>query len=98
MLRYKVFDSALAGGDLIRLEAAVNDWLRAEQPRIRLLAQSPRGDQIILSFVYEEGPGVGARSRVSAGESEDFDEKPDELDQDPDETADPRLPEAELPY
>jgi hypothetical protein len=98
MLRYKVFDSAEVGGDLAQLEAAVNDWLREQQPRVRLLAQSPRGDQIVLSFVFEQEPGLDHRLALSAGAAEGLDASPDELDQDPDEAIDPRLPEAELPY
>ena len=98
MFRYKGFDSAQVGGDLARLEAIVNEWMQVQRPRIRLLAQSPRGDQIFLSFVYEEGSDV-ERDRVStAAVPEVFEATLEDLDLDPDEVDDPRLPEAELPY
>ena len=35
------------------LEAMVNAWMESEQPRIRHVCQSLRGDHILLSFVYE---------------------------------------------
>jgi len=35
------------------LEEMVNAWMESEQPRIRHVSQSLRGDHILLSFVYE---------------------------------------------
>ncbi|HEY7984720.1 MAG TPA: hypothetical protein VID73_11165 [Ktedonobacterales bacterium] len=98
MFRYKGFDSAQVGGNLARLEAVVNDWMQAEHPRIRLLAQTPRGDQVFLSFVYEDGSDSERRSARAATVPEVFETTLDDSDLDPDEMDDPRLPEAELPY
>ncbi|HEV2235289.1 MAG TPA: hypothetical protein VGR57_01395 [Ktedonobacterales bacterium] len=98
MFRFKGFDSAQVGGNLARLEAVVNDWMQAEHPRIRLLAQTPRGDQIFLSFVYEDGADVEQRMARAATVPEVFETTLDDSDLDPDELDDPRLPEAELPY
>jgi hypothetical protein len=36
------------------LEAIVNAWMEGEQPRIRHMCQSIRGNHILLSFVYED--------------------------------------------
>ena len=36
------------------LETIVNAWMEAEQPRIRHVCQTLRGNHILLSFVYEE--------------------------------------------
>ncbi len=52
--RFKGFDSAQYGNSMSALEAVVNAWMEAERPRIRHVCQSLRGDQIVLSFVYEE--------------------------------------------
>jgi hypothetical protein len=98
MFRYKGFDSAQVGGNLARLEALVNDWMQAEHPRIRLLAQTPRGDQIFLSFVYEDGSDVEHHLTRAATVPEVFETTLDDSDLEPDELEDPRLPEAELPY
>lgn len=36
------------------LEAMVNAWMEGEHPRIRNMAQTMRGEHILLSFVYED--------------------------------------------
>jgi hypothetical protein len=36
------------------LEAMVNVWMESEQPRIRHMCQTMRGEHILLSFVYED--------------------------------------------
>ncbi len=98
MFRYKGFDSAQVGGDLARLETVVNEWMQMQRPRIRCLAQSARGDQVFLSFVYEEGSDVERRMARTTAVPEVFEATAEDLDLDPDEMDDPRLPEAELPY
>jgi hypothetical protein len=98
MFRYKGFDSAQVGGDLARLEVVINEWMQAQHPRIRLVAQPPRGDQIFLSFVYEDGSDVEHRLARSVAVPEVFETTLDEADLDPDDLDDSRLPEAELPY
>ena len=52
--RFKGFDSAHCGDNMHALEQLVNVWMEAEQPRIRQMCQSVRGEHILLSFVYEE--------------------------------------------
>ncbi len=52
--RFKGFDSALYGDSMVTLEATVNAWIEEEQPRIRQMCQSMRGEHILLSFVYED--------------------------------------------
>lgn len=54
MYRYKGFDSAQCGDSISALEAMVNAWMEGENPRIRQMSQTMRGDHILLSFVYEE--------------------------------------------
>jgi hypothetical protein len=98
MFRYKGFDSAQVGGDVARLEAIVNEWMQAQRPRIRLVAQSPRGNQVLLSFVYEDGSDVARDQARAAAVPEAFEATLEDLELDPDEVEDLRLPEAELPY
>jgi len=52
--RFKGFDSAQCGDNMSALEVIVNAWMEAEQPRIRHVCQTLRGNHILLSFVYEE--------------------------------------------
>ncbi len=53
MYRFKTFHSGDCNGDLQLLEARVNAWIEAEHPRIRLMSQTPIGNQVLISFVYE---------------------------------------------
>ena len=52
--RFKGFDSARCGNSMAALEATVNAWMDEDHPRIRHVCQSVRGEDILLSFVYEE--------------------------------------------
>jgi hypothetical protein len=52
--RFKGFDSALYGDDMVALEAIVDAWMEEERPRIRHMCQSVRSQHILLSFVYED--------------------------------------------
>lgn len=52
--RFKGFDSAQCGNSMATLEATVNAWMEEDHPRIRHVCQSVRGEDILLSFVYEE--------------------------------------------
>ncbi|GCF07096.1 hypothetical protein KDI_06600 [Dictyobacter arantiisoli] len=36
------------------LEAIINAWMEEERPRIRHMSQSVRGQNIVISFVYED--------------------------------------------
>ncbi|GCE13486.1 hypothetical protein [Tengunoibacter tsumagoiensis] len=87
MYRYKGFDSALCGDSMVALEAMVNAWMEEQQPRIRQMCQSMRGEHILLSFVYEDThqleqrvaaqKQVGTRSSFSRFfEEEHVDERP----------------------
>ncbi len=48
------------------LEQMVNTWMEAEQPRIRHMCQSLRGEHILLCFVYEETRELEQRVAVQA--------------------------------
>lgn len=52
--RFKGFDSAQCGNSMAALESMVNAWMEEDHPRIRHVCQSVRGEDILLSFVYEE--------------------------------------------
>ena len=52
--RFKGFDSAQCGNSMAALEVMVNAWMEEDHPRIRHVCQSMRGEDILLSFVYEE--------------------------------------------
>ncbi len=54
MYKFKGFDSIDCGDSMSALEAMVNAWMESEQPRVRHMAQTIRGEHILLSFVYEE--------------------------------------------
>ena len=99
MFRYKGFDSAACGDNLERFEASVNDWMRQQQPRIRLMAQSPRGSHVFLSFVYEEGNDSSSPLARKSAVPEVYEHTMDDVDLDPESDEDDAgLPEAELPY
>jgi hypothetical protein len=53
MYRFKTFNSRDCNGDIQSLEASVNAWIAADRPRIRLMSQTPIGNHILLSFVFE---------------------------------------------
>ncbi len=53
MYRFKAFDSRDGAGDIESLETRVNVWIEQERPRIRLMSQTPVGNHIVLSFVFE---------------------------------------------
>ncbi len=53
MYRFKTFDSRDSAGDLHSLEARVNAWMELDRPRIRLMCQTPIGNHVLLSFVFE---------------------------------------------
>ena len=112
MFRYKGFSSAAFGDDVQRLESCVNEWMVQQQPRIRMVAQSPHGDHFVLSFVYEDSTDSGHQLATQIAVPEVFERTmedtaldPQELDPDADlenevevDFDDIRLPEAELPY
>ena len=54
MYKFKGFDSTDCGDSMSALEAMVNAWMESEQPRVRHMVQTMRGEHILLSFVYEE--------------------------------------------
>jgi hypothetical protein len=98
MFRYKGFDSAAFGDDLQRLEASVNEWMDKQRPRIRMMSQSPRGEHLVVSFVYENNNDSELRLSQRATVPEVFERTLDDADLDPQEVDDTGLPEAELPY
>lgn len=66
MYRFKCFDSAVCGDSASALEAIVNAWMEEERPRIRYMAQTMRGEHILLSFVYEESRELEQRVAAQA--------------------------------
>ncbi len=98
MFRYKGFDSAAFGDDLQRLETCVNEWMERQRPRIRLMTQSPRGNHLVLSFVYENSADSEQRLSQRGTAAEVFERSLDDTDLDPENIDEPGLPEAELPY
>ncbi len=54
MYKFKGFDSTDCGDSMSALEAMVNAWMEAEQPRVRQMCQTMRDEHILLSFVYED--------------------------------------------
>jgi len=98
MFRYKGFDSAACGDNLERLEASINDWMSQQHPRIRLMAQSPRGAHVFLSFVYEDAADSTASLARKAAVPDVYERTMDDVDLDPEGEDDAGLPEAELPY
>jgi hypothetical protein len=53
LYRFKTFDSRDSADDLHSLEARVNAWMDRDRPRIRLMCQTPIGNHVVLSFVFE---------------------------------------------
>src|SRR6185312_11517506 len=51
--RFKIFHSGDCNGDIQLLEAKVNAWIEADRPRIRLMCQTPIGNEVLLSFAFE---------------------------------------------
>ena len=54
MYKFKGFDSTDCGDSMSALEAMVNAWMEAEQPRVRQMCQTMRDEHILLSFIYED--------------------------------------------
>lgn len=98
MFRYKGFDSSAFGDDVQRLEASVNDWMEKRHPRIRMMTQSPRGEHILLSFVYEEGTDSERPLAKKVAVPDIFERTMEDAELDPEDVDDTGLPEAELPY
>lgn len=100
MPRYKAFSSASSGGDLAKMEQAINEWMARERPRILRMAQSAFGADLVVSFVFDhdagQSPGVAAAATsvpdIFERTLEDADLDPSAADEDV------LLPEAELPY
>ena len=98
MFRYKGFHSASVGGDVARLELAVNDWMQKYHPRIRMMAQSSSGEHVVLSFVYEDSTDSEQHKARKVAVPEVFERTLDDAELDPEDVDDTGLPEAELPY
>lgn len=98
MFRYKNFDSAACGDNLERLETTVNEWMQQQHPHIRLMAQTPRGNHVLLSFVYEDSTDSVSPLARKAAVPEVYERTMDDIELDPQSEDDAGLPEAELPY
>ncbi len=66
MYKFKGFDSTDCGDSMSALEAMVNAWMESEQPRVRHMTQTMRGEHILLSFVYEETKELELRVAAEA--------------------------------
>lgn len=98
MFRYKGFHSASGGGDVARLELAVNEWMQKFHPRIRMMAQSSSGEHFLLSFVYEDSTDSEQDWARKVAIPEVFEQTLEDTELDPEDVDDTGLPEAELPY
>lgn len=106
MPQFKAFTSAYSVDDVARMERSVNEWLEREQPRILFVNQSPFGENMVLSFIYEAYLADYAVAEVAVEETVDvpevFERTLGDADLDPSEETDEHidlpLPEAELPY
>jgi hypothetical protein len=50
---FKTFNSQDCDDDIQSFEARVNTWIEEERPRIRMMCQTPIGNHVLLSFVFE---------------------------------------------
>jgi hypothetical protein len=96
MLRFKSFSSAACHDDLIKLERLINDWLETAQPHIQHIAQSPLGEHLVLSFVFDDAHAHVALAERAVAVPEVFEEELQDTELDPMEVL--PLPQAELPY
>ena len=86
MYRFKAFDSRDGVGDIAALEAQVNAWIEHERPRIRLMSQTPVGNHILLSFVFEVATDIDDQLAKAATEvPEIFQENLEDAELDPSE-------------
>lgn len=86
MYRFKTFHSGDCNGDFQLLEAKVNAWIEADRPRIRLMCQTPIGNQVVLSFVFEVISEVDDQPAISiAAVPEAFQDTLDDTPLDPNE-------------
>ena len=84
MYRFKAFDSRDGVGDIAALEAQVNTWIEHEHPRIRLMCQTPVGNHILLSFVFEVATDIEDQLAKAATEVPDiFQENLEDAELDP---------------
>jgi hypothetical protein len=99
MLRLRIFSSAAYGGDIGKLEEAINAWLASARPIIRQVAQSSTAaEALVVTFLYDDGQLETNTRATSAAVPEAFergfnDEELDLADEEP-----TLLPDAELPY
>jgi hypothetical protein len=101
-MQVKIFSSAATLGNLVALEAEVNAWLAHVEPHIISFAQTARGSDLVLTFLYEErisaaAQGVAEASAVVPDIPDAIERGLEETTLDPTSDA-PLLPEAELPY
>jgi len=98
MLRVKIFSGVTQSGSSAHLEREINDWLEAERPMIRQMAQSGLGYQFALTFLYEIRGGEDQAHLAKAHVPEAFERDMEDSELDPVEDEPTTLPEAELPY
>ena len=98
MLRLRIFSSAAYGGDIVRLEDAINDWLDSAHPAIRQMAQSSLAEHVVVTFLFEGGHRDARMRATSAVVPEAFERVMNDLELDPAEEEPTLLPNAELPY
>jgi pilus assembly protein TadC len=98
MPAYRAFSSAAYAGSLAQLEAAINEWMRSERPRIQQVAQSPFGLDLVISFVYDGGSATESATTEAAAVPEVFERTLEDTELDPEREEPDVLPEAELPY
>ncbi|HEX6123407.1 MAG TPA: hypothetical protein VFY89_09610 [Ktedonobacterales bacterium] len=88
-------------GHPTRLEDEVNAWLAQVEPHVISFAQTAVGNDLVLTFLYENRVSTGYGAAEASAASPEI---PDAIGRSLEETAldptsdSPLLPEAELPY
>jgi len=99
MYKFKGFDSIDCGDSMSALEAMVNAWMEVEQPRVRHMCQTMRGEHILLSFVYEDTRALEQRvaTQTQAGITGSFPRFFDDEVVGEDRPTNPRIPATPQP-
>lgn len=100
MVEFKVFSASAGGGNLATLERQINEWMEREQPRVRFFAQTSLGNDLVVSFVFDQEERVEESAYMEEATEVPgiFEESLERSELDPTGVDVPELPEAELPY
>ena len=98
MFRVKIFASSMHSSEFASLEREINDWLEAGQPAIRQMTQSGKGEQVVITFLYEKRRGEDQAHVATADVPEAFERDLEDTGLDPVGDEPTILPDADLPY